>query len=96
MIELVIKIPEEVRLALINNIQLSPDQKSISDAFINTAIINGTPLEEELVAELLDLWAEIDIYEAPIYDQPYCRGLKKAMEFIDKRISELKGENNDT
>lgn len=53
-------------------------------------IFNGTPLEEELVAELLDLRSEIEIYEAPIYDQPYCRGLKKAMEFIDKRISELK------
>lgn len=43
-IELVIKIPEEVRLALINNIQLSPDQQSIRDSYINHAIINGTPL----------------------------------------------------
>ena len=57
---------------------------------VKDSIKNGIPLEEELVAELLDLKAEIDIYEAPIYDQPYCRGLKKAMEFIDKHISELK------
>ena len=43
-IELVIKIPEEIRLALTNNIQLSQDQKSISDSYISRAIINGTPL----------------------------------------------------
>ena len=55
-------------------------------------IANGTPLEEALVAELLDLRSEIEIYEAPIYDNTYCKGLKKTMEFIDNRISELKGE----
>ena len=43
-IELVIKIPEEIRLALINNIQLSLDQQSIYDSYIAHAIINGTPL----------------------------------------------------
>ena len=43
-IELVIKIPEEIRLALINNIQLSIDQQSICDSYIKQAIINGTPL----------------------------------------------------
>ena len=42
-IELVIKIPEEIRLALINNIQLSLDQQSICDSYIKHAIINGTP-----------------------------------------------------
>jgi len=42
--ELVIKIPEEIRLALINNIQLSLDQQSICDSRIKQAIINGTPL----------------------------------------------------
>ena len=41
--ELVIKIPEEIRLALINNIQLSMDQQSICDSCIKQAIINGTP-----------------------------------------------------
>ena len=41
---LVIKIPEEIRLALINNIQLSMDQQSICDSYIKHAIINGTPL----------------------------------------------------
>lgn len=43
-IELVVKIPEEIRLALINNIQLSLDQQSICDSYIKHAIINGTPL----------------------------------------------------
>ena len=43
-IELVIKIPEEIRLALINNIQLSMDQQFICDSYITHAIINGTPL----------------------------------------------------
>ncbi len=43
-IRLAIKIPEEIRLALINNIQLSLDQQSICDSYIKQAIINGTPL----------------------------------------------------
>ena len=43
-IELVIKIPEEIRLALINNIQLSLDQQSICDSYIKLAIIKGIPL----------------------------------------------------
>ena len=47
-IELVIKIPEEIRLALINNIQLSLDQQSICDSCIKQAIINGTLFSEEL------------------------------------------------
>lgn len=46
-IELVIKIPEEIRYALINNIQLSQEQQSISDSYIKQAIINGTPLPKE-------------------------------------------------
>ena len=41
-IELVIKLPEEIRLALINNIHLSLDQQSICDSCIKQAIINGT------------------------------------------------------
>lgn len=40
-VELVIKIPEEIRLALINNIQLSMDQQSICDSYIKQAVING-------------------------------------------------------
>ena len=43
-IELVIKIPEEIRLALINNIPLSIDQQSMCDSYIKHAIINSTPL----------------------------------------------------
>lgn len=46
-IELVIKLPEEIRLALINNIRLSPDQSSICDSCIKQAIINGTPLPKD-------------------------------------------------
>ena len=43
-IELIIKIPEEIRLALINNVQLYLDQQSICDSCIKQAIVNGTPL----------------------------------------------------
>ena len=43
-IELVIKMPEEIRLALINNTQLSIDQQSVLGSYIKHAIINGTPL----------------------------------------------------
>ena len=43
-IKLVIKIPEEIRLALINNVELSTDQQSICDSCIKQAVINGTPL----------------------------------------------------
>lgn len=46
-IELVIKIPEEIRLALINNIQLSIDKQSICDSYIKHAIINGTQLSNK-------------------------------------------------
>jgi len=83
----IVDIPEEMYDWLDNGFPTEDDYVMLWEE-----IRQGTSLEEELVAELLDLKAEIDIYEAPIYDQPYCRGLKKAMEFIDKRISELKGE----
>lgn len=43
-IELVIKIPEEIRLALINNLQLSIDYQAICDLYIKQAMINGIPL----------------------------------------------------
>jgi hypothetical protein len=43
-IELVIKIPEEIRIALINNSQLSLGQWRSCDSCIKEAIINGTPL----------------------------------------------------
>jgi len=43
-IELVIKIPEEIRLALINNIKLSMDQRFIYYPYIKHAITNGIPL----------------------------------------------------
>lgn len=62
-IELIIKMPEEIRLALTNNIQLSIDQQSICDSYIKQAIINGTPLpkghgrlkdEDEIVKAIED------------------------------------------
>lgn len=43
-IELVIKIPEEIQLALINNIQLSLDQQSICNSYIKHAILTGIAL----------------------------------------------------
>ena len=43
-IELIIKIPEEIRLALINNIPLSANQWSTLDSYIEQAVINGIPL----------------------------------------------------
>lgn len=42
--ELVIRIPEEIRLAIVNNVQLSPDQQPICDSYIKQAIANGTVL----------------------------------------------------
>ena len=47
-IDLIIRIPEEIRLALIHNIQLSPDQKSIRDSYTSQAIICGKPLDAAL------------------------------------------------
>ena len=71
-IELVIKIPEEIRLALINNIQLSIDQQSICDSYIKQAIINGIPLpkghgdlkdQKELAKSLYDYqWIDQQTY----------------------------------
>ena len=43
-IELVIKIPNEIRLALINNSRLYLGQRRSCDSCIKEAIINGTPL----------------------------------------------------
>lgn len=62
-IELAIKIPEEIRLALINNIQLSPDQQSICNSCIKQAIINGTPLPKGH-GRLIDA-DKIDCYMLP-------------------------------
>lgn len=75
-IEVVIKIPEEIRLALINNIQLSIDQQSICDSCIKQAIINGTPIpkghgdlidRDDLLADsyYIDDWSgnEVDIVD---------------------------------
>ena len=52
-IELVIKIPEEIRLALINDIQLSMEQQFIYNSYIKQAIINGTPLTPTVLADEL-------------------------------------------
>lgn len=45
-IEMIIKIPEEVRLVLVNNIQLpSLDDQATAASYIQRAIINGTPIK---------------------------------------------------
>jgi len=43
-IELVIKIPEEIRNALVHNVRLSLENQSILDSYVKQAIINSTPL----------------------------------------------------
>lgn len=43
-IELVVKIPEEIRQAIIANIPLSFEQKRTLGRYVNHAILNGTPL----------------------------------------------------
>jgi len=43
-IELVIKIPEEIRQVIIANIPLSSEQKSTLDKYVNHAIASGKPL----------------------------------------------------
>lgn len=43
-VELVVKIPEEIRPTLIHNIQLSQDLQSLCDSCIQQAIRTGTPL----------------------------------------------------
>lgn len=43
-IELVIRIPEEIRIALINNGRLLLGHRRSCDSYIKEAIINGTPL----------------------------------------------------
>lgn len=68
-IELVIKIPEEIRLALINNIQLSIDQQSICDSCIKQAIINGTLLPKGH-GRLID-GNEIEWFGCTIEECPY-------------------------
>lgn len=74
-VELVIKIPEEIRLVLINDIQLSIDQQSICDSCITSAIIDGHPLPKghgnlidlnDLMAKMVDFCVVYDeIMEVP-------------------------------
>ena len=89
-IDLIIKIPEEIRLALINNIQLSQDQQSICDSYIKQAIIKGILLPkghgrlidaDELTKEIKSYIGDIsnlhydDLAEAEDYNSAYCNCL---------------------
>lgn len=46
-VTLVVKIPEEIRLALINDIPLSTKQESICISYMKHAIITGTLLPKK-------------------------------------------------
>ena len=74
-IELVIKIPEEIQLALINNIQLSMDQQSICDSYIKHAIINGKPLPQSATnGDMIKFMfpdAQIDYHEKSEFVEEY-------------------------
>lgn len=82
MMEIVIKIPEEIRLALINNIQLSQEQKSISDSYISLAIINGIPLSKGhgRLGDLGKIYVELN--EAQIEGTPEYKGLGVAKQIL--------------
>lgn len=89
-IELVIKIPEEIRLALINNIQLSPEQKSISDSYIIHAIVNGTPLPKGH-GRIVD----IGQYEGKIIASRKYYGVNKIVE-VAELDTIIEAESEDT
>lgn len=76
--KIVIDIPEEIRLALINNIQLSMDQQSMCDSYIKQAIVNGIPL-----SELNDKWKS-----------SYEQMLQEKICELDKRKNELENQLN--
>ena len=95
-IELVIKIPEEIRQAIIYNIPLSFEQKSTLDRYVNHAIINGTPLNEVLDKIRAEIKAEkikekrYDNDNHIFIHKDICIGLQEAHDIIDKYT---KGEN---
>ena len=61
-------------------------------------VLNGKPLEKEIVKELEKLKVKINLEDIDCHyeeDYVYSDGLQKAIEIIDKEISELKGVANE-
>ena len=80
--KLIIDIPEEI--------YIEKREDYIGDT-LDRAIANGTPLEEELEK----IKAKINLEDVDCQyeeDYVYSSGLQKAIELIDNRIEELKGE----
>lgn len=92
-IELVIKIPEEIRLALINNIQLSLDQQSICDSYIKRAVIKGTPLPKGH-GDLKDA-DEIKKNQFTLGTSNYCEYKVVTIETIDKADAIIKADTEE-
>lgn len=63
------------------------------DSTIDKAIVNSTPLSEELEKIKAKINSE-DVNCQYEEDYVYSSGLQKAIEIIDNHIAELKGENN--
>jgi len=94
-IELVIKIPEEIRLALINNVPLSSNQWSICDYHIYRAIINGTPLPKEhgKIGDLDALREEVSSWGMNDYEpSDFIDAIDQADTIIEADKAERSGE----
>ena len=84
--KLIIDIPEKAyKLRLTNPVWY--------DSNMDKAIRNGIQLEEEL-DKLKEKINSEDVNCQYEDDYVYSSGLQKAIDIIDNRISELKGENN--
>ena len=84
-VELVVKIPKEIQLALINNIQLSIDQQSICDSYIKQAIINSAPLPKghgDLIDKNL-ITNEIEQAYRNSLSEPFAKLFVEFMTYID-------------
>ena len=64
------------------------------DSTIDKAIVNGTPLSEELEKIKTEIQHERSKHSGE-GKYTYTAGLKVSIDIIDKRIAELKGENNE-
>ena len=65
------------------------------NAWYHDMVLNGKPLEKEIVKELEKIKEKINLEDVNCQyedDYVYSGGLQKAIEIIDNHISELKGE----
>lgn len=85
MAELVIKLNDETYKEVIDRTEF--DTLNLGIKLIE-AVQNGIPFEEELKNIKAEIHSEI--YRTSYFNNS---GLKRAVDIIDKRISELKGEN---